>query len=63
MCKSIELLRVEEEPIEPMVELVPIYHAKPTFKYGQLKKQLMLKNKEKPDKLQRERCLLDKVNE
>jgi hypothetical protein len=57
--KLIELLKVEEEHIELMVELVHIFHAKLMFKCSPLKEQLMLKDKEKPDKLPKEKSQLD----
>lgn len=53
--KSIELLKVEEELTELMVELVHIFHPKLTSKCGLLKKPLMLEDKEKPDKLLKEK--------
>jgi hypothetical protein len=52
-----------EEHIELTVELVHIYHLKLTFKCGLLKKQLMLKDKVKQDKSQKEKFQLDKLNE
>ena len=60
--KLIELLKVEEEPIEPTVELVHIFLAKLTFKCLLLKSKLMLKNKVKPDKLQKEKFQLVNID-
>ncbi len=59
MFKLIELLRVADVPIELMVVLDPIFLPKPMFKFSQLKKQLMLKKREKLDKLQREKFQLE----
>ena len=63
MFKLIELLKVEEEHIEPMVELVHIFHLKHTFKCVLLKDKLMLKDKEKLDKSLKEKFQLDNLND
>ena len=57
--KSIELLKEEDVPIEPMVVLVPIFLAKPMSKSSPLKRLLMLKRKERLDKLPKERSPSD----
>ena len=63
MFKLIELLKVEEEHIELMVELDHIFHLKLIFKCLLLKDKLMLKDKEKLDKLLKEKFQLDNHNE
>jgi|688.fasta_scaffold315916_1 hypothetical protein len=57
--KSIELPKEEDVPIELMVVLAHISHLKPMFKSSPLKRLLMLKRKEKLDKLPKERSLSD----
>jgi hypothetical protein len=63
MFRLTELLKEEEEHIELMVELVHICHAKPMFKFGPLKRQLMLKRKEKLDKLLKEKFQSENLND
>ncbi len=46
-----------------MVELVHIYLHNAMLKCGELKKQLMLKDKEKLDKLLKEKFQLEKQND
>jgi hypothetical protein len=58
--KLTELLKVEEEHTELMVELAHIFHLNAMLKCGLLKKQLMLENKEKLNKLLKEKFQLDK---
>jgi hypothetical protein len=58
--KLIELPKVEEELIELMVELAHIFHLNAMSKCGQLRKLLMSKSKEKPNKLLKEKSQLDK---
>jgi len=57
--KLIELLRAEEEHTELTVESVPIFPHKLTFKSSLLRRQLMWKRKEKPDKLLKEKSQLE----
>lgn len=61
--KSIELLKVEEEHTEPMVESAHISHLKLISKCGPLKRQLTSEEKEKPDKLPREKSQSVKLND
>jgi hypothetical protein len=60
MCRQTVQLRVEEEPIVPMVESVPIYHHNVMYRCGQHKKYKMLRNKGKLNKLLKGKYLLDK---
>jgi|688.fasta_scaffold653872_1 hypothetical protein len=60
MFKLIELLKVEEELIEHMVELVLIFHLNVMSKCGLLKNHKMLENKEKLNKLLKVKFQLDK---
>jgi hypothetical protein len=55
----IELLKEEEELTELTVELVHIFHVKLMFKCSPLKDKLMLKEKEKLDKLLKEKSQSD----
>ena len=56
--KLIELQKEEEEHTEPTVESVPIFLVKPTSNSSLLRRQLMSRRKERPDKLLREKCQL-----
>ena len=60
MYKLTELPKVEEELTELMVVLVHIYHLNAMLKCGQHRKHRMSKNKEKQNKLQKEKCQLGK---
>ncbi len=63
MFKSIELPKVEEELTELTVESVHIFHLKLTSKCGLLKKPSTLEDKEKLDKLLKEKFQLDNLND
>jgi len=58
-----ELLKVEEEHIELMVELVHIFHLKLTFKCGLQKRLLMSEEKENLDKLLKEKFQSENLND
>ena len=58
-----ELPRVEEELTEPTVESVLIFHPKLTSKCGPLKEPSMSEEKEKPDKLPREKSQSVNLND
>ena len=60
MFKLTELLKEEEELIEHMVELVHIFHLNAMFRCGLPKKQSMLENKGRENKLLKERLQLEK---
>ena len=60
MFKLTELPKEEEEHTEPMVESALIFLPNAMLKCGQLKKFKMLKKKEKPNKLLKEKFQLEK---